>query len=115
MCAGKKLRAFYSSYVDATAEPQLVAEDKPCDAIVLSVWAVEDDTLDTIKPGSGSYIDDARQEIYWGVRNCVHPIYPGDTSDYIYVANANDISVRRNKQKGETTRVAYTLFKFVEE
>jgi hypothetical protein len=128
MCQDKKqkLVGVYSGYQDATVDPQRITEDLPCDFVVLSLWATEDDGSDTLKAGAttdGNFLYGAgplagqggQAEIYWGFKNvCVHPLYPPYTTDFIPVANVKDIFIRANKQSGKSARVGFSCFVYQE-
>lgn len=113
MC-DKRLVPVYSGYIDVGIgeDPRQIDKEIVCDAILLSVWAVADDAADTIKAGAASFINDGRQEVYWGFDNvAVHPLYPGDTTDFIPVTKAKDLFIRGNKQAAAAIRVYYSCFK----
>jgi hypothetical protein len=117
-----KLYGFYSGYVDAGDKPQRLADDLECDAVIMSVWTTYDNGTDAPKndaggnpiPNGPAFVS-AEIETYWGFGgNCVHQLFPGDNTDYIWVKNARDIYVRRNVNGSQDVRVSYSLFKFAD-
>lgn len=127
MCQGKvlKLVGIFSDYIDAQpGAVQPISEGLECDVVRLSVWAVEDDGVDTPKAEIAAAAISAEgtdvqpvtgTEIYYGFSNkCVHPLYPSRTSPDIPVANAKDVSVRANATAAAAIRVGISCFIYVE-
>lgn len=111
-----KLVAIKTGVKDAGIEPSALIEDLPCDAVMLSLWNVDDDNADGFIPKDGDLTyDQANAEVYWGTDNvCGHQIFPQQTTYYIGVNNAHDISVRCSKKKiGNSARIFFTAFKYV--
>jgi hypothetical protein len=105
-----KLRAIFSGYWDASEAPETLAERSlECDAVILSVWTVQDDKLDTpkIQPAGGEFI-------FWGVKGTpAIQLFAGAAPFYIYVSNLKDISVRAAHTR--QARIFYCCFKYVSE
>ena len=111
-----KLVILESSYVDVTNGPTPLTKDLPCDAVIISGWNVEDDTSDTpITRDATTAYDESGDEIYWGKGGvCNHQVFPTETTYYIGVNNAHDVSVRASANKsGGIKRVFWTAFKYV--
>lgn len=111
----RRLKLIYSSYADVDPNGRLMHEDLDCDAVLLSNWTTLDNTTDTSKAGAARGVDPGGLEIYWGFREVgVHPLYAGETTDYIFVDNLADIFARANKTNVGTVRVSFSCFIFVD-
>jgi hypothetical protein len=111
----KKLFGFYTGYKNAVSQPtRLVDRDLLCDFIILSVANTKDNTQDTeiVRDIEGEFFG-SREEIYWGFENvCAHQLFPMQTTFLIPVKNARDISVRNSQNKGQSTRVSFSCFRY---
>lgn len=86
--------------------------DFACAAVKLSVSNSVDDGADLKLESESKGIYEAdNYEIYWGFAGSpVHQIFPTQTSDYIYVGDLSDISVRCNKNNAEGTQLNISVF-----
>jgi hypothetical protein len=112
---GRKLVGFYTGYISTDTNPRQLIEDLPCDFVILSVQTTLDDNIDTLKAtGSFAYFD-TNEEVYWGFGTvCIHQIFPGETTQYLAVRNANQLSVRCSKSNSGIA-VAFSAFRYEEE
>ena len=110
------LRGFYSGYATAEKLPKRLTDiDIPCRFVQIAIWNTEDDGEDTIMPpdtGLAPTFVASFYEIYYGFNNqCVHQLFPGETTLLIPICNARDVFIRRSRQRNKDTRVFYSLFK----
>jgi hypothetical protein len=124
-----KLVGFYSGSQDAVpGQPQRLGDGQhkeriSCDVVRLSVLAIGTGVGDILKPAIAAaalsvagtdvqHVDGT--EVYWGFdETCVHPIYPGNTSDDIPVEQLGDIFIRANASSASRIAVGYSCFKYV--
>lgn len=112
-----KLVAFHTHFLDLTAgeNPVPLHENKPCDAVLLSLRNTDDAGADAFRlpydDTAGGYRE-ADLEIYWGTNEVgAHQIFPTESTDKIGCNNAHDIWVRAST-KSPGVRVFYTLFRY---
>lgn len=99
----------------------LPLENIPCAAIKMSIKNTIDNGLDdklgsiASDPADPTYSSDD-YEVYWGFGGTpAHPIFPTQTTDYIYCENAADISVRTNKKQEAGMELYISIFVEVKE
>lgn len=108
-----KLVIIRSGYVDVDGDPKPLHKGLPCDAVILSLWNTVDDASDTLKTrDSVTGYDEQGEEVYWGSgQACGHQVFPQETTSYIGVKDAHDVTVRCHK--GSTgIRVFWSAFRY---
>ncbi|HEX8636639.1 MAG TPA: hypothetical protein VF692_01150 [Pyrinomonadaceae bacterium] len=87
------------SYRDKADPKTKNLKEYPCAAVKLSVSTnIDNGGDDKLIGASENFYENENYEVYWGFFGAaIHQIFPGQTTDYIYVENLSDLSIRCNK------------------